>query len=69
MRWHTSKPLIKTFNCCSYINLFYFSIGAPHDDDPNENCPGPYGFIMSGGNEDRRYFFQRCSDAKISSFV
>ncbi|XP_037042773.1 uncharacterized protein LOC119079069 [Bradysia coprophila] len=45
------------------------NVGAPHDDDPNANCPGPYGFIMSGGNDDRRYFFQRCSDAAISSFV
>lgn len=45
------------------------SLGAPHDDDPSANCPGPYGYIMSGANEDNRYFFQRCSDVAISSYI
>ncbi|XP_021953584.1 uncharacterized protein LOC110850459 [Folsomia candida] len=45
------------------------TIGAPHDDDPNANCPPPYGFIMSGGNDNYRYFFSDCSDRHISRFV
>jgi hypothetical protein len=47
-----------------------YSLGAPHDDDPNEKCPQPFGgFIMSGGDEKRRYFFAKCSDQRISAFV
>lgn len=54
-----------------YVNifLFFYSVGAQHDDYPEVNCPGPYGFIMSGGDENSRYFFQKCSNDAISSYV
>ncbi|ODN06442.1 Venom metalloproteinase 3 [Orchesella cincta] len=46
------------------------TLGAPHDDDPN--YPGgctDRGYIMSGGNDDLRWFFSTCSDRTIGDFV
>ncbi|ODN06444.1 A disintegrin and metalloproteinase with thrombospondin motifs 13 [Orchesella cincta] len=46
------------------------TLGAPHDDDPN--IPGgcqDRGYIMSGGNENLKWFFSTCSDRTISALV
>jgi hypothetical protein len=38
-----------------------------HDDEPHINCP--HGFIMAGGNDERRYFFSKCSDEATRKFI
>ncbi|ODN06439.1 Venom metalloproteinase 3 [Orchesella cincta] len=46
------------------------TLGAPHDDDPG--FPGgcqAKGYIMSGGNENLKWFFSTCSDRTIGEFV
>jgi len=59
LRWGKHKGCLKLF-----------SLGAPHDDDPN--FPGgcsQRNFIMSGAKEGYQYFFSACSDRLISQFV
>jgi len=50
--------------------ILSFSLGAFNDDELN--VPGGCDqrqFIMSRGNQDRRYFFSSCSDRFMNQFV